>query len=367
MKTISKQKIQAQTFSFLTPLKRDELHRALSGSNFLMMNLIADWDANAKMIENEGHQNIKRLSRASYQRSQALGLQLTEGKPHRLRKLREQVREETVMDDTGAFIDLTDPPTFFMPQTFVSASFLLALTYTDRIVALPKGLREKTDLFPKEITDQIKLDTDPFDSEKKYLPKPQVAFIDNDCHPAMVEAFRKQNVQLFTIKELKTISDISDTLLRLGQVIDRPFESELLSIFMDAAMLVIDNHLVALQDSEKTSKRILFINGATNMLTGHLLERLLTSLHNGYEFEFIDTFSHEYIVEYNPDCLIVSTAHHTELNQKIQSDPSFRAISAVQNNQINFVDDTLIDFPSQYVVLAYYDLFEAICSLGIPV
>jgi iron complex transport system substrate-binding protein len=362
---------QLPLFSSLTSLRRDDLQKALAGNSVLMTKMISDWDVDAQLIEDAGYQNVKRLPGKSYLRSQVLGRILAQNKPHRLKKLREQMRLKTVIDDAGKALDFPLPPKRFLPQTYVSASFLLALGDPEQVVALPRGLREQKHLFPKELTNQISYDLDRYNSEKLYLANPDVAFIAYYSHPALVDALRNQGIKLFSINKLDTFEDINSALLRVGHVINRPMEAELLSIFMEAAMLAIDNRMMALKEAQNAAAKVLFVNyhaqfsvPGSQTLTGQLLTRAgISHILEDNQHSWTIPIAQEYIVNFNPDCLIVATVHRKEVEAQIQHDLAFSSLPAVQNQRVVFVDDTVQQFSSQHIVLAYYDLFQAITCL----
>lgn len=362
---------QLPLFSSLTQLHRDELQKALAGNTSLMAKMIADWDVDAQLIEDAGYNHTKRLPGKSYLRSQVLGRMLTQSKPRRLERLREQMRAKSVTDDAENTLDLAKAPRRFLPQTYGAASFLLALQDPKQIVALPRGLREQTQLFPVEVTSQVPIDVDRFNSEKLYLAKPDVAFIAHYSHPAMVDALRSQGIPLFTITKLDTIEDIKNALMKLGQVINRSFEAELMAIFMDAALLAIDNRMMALKEAKKASARILFVNyhnqfslPGARTLTGQLLQRAgISQMMAGTSFDWLIPIDQESIVNFNPDCLIVATTNRQEAKTQLQQNPALSHLPVVQNQKVVFVDENIQQFPSQHIVLAYFDIYQAITCL----
>src|SRR5690606_7206820 len=91
-------------------------------------------------------------------------------------ELESQARSLIIFDDEGIPFQPSTTQQIFLPQTFVSASFLLALASPQEIAALPKGMRAQTHLYPKVLTDQIPLDTGRTNSEQLYRLHPGTAF-----------------------------------------------------------------------------------------------------------------------------------------------------------------------------------------------
>ncbi len=111
-------------YEYLAPFDRSSIQKALSGDFDLMTKLILEWDVDAKIMESEGLLGVRRLPRQSYVRSQVVGRHL---KSSPTPSKRDQKK--------------------YLPQTYVSATFLLALLEPDQIVGLPSGFRKQKNLF----------------------------------------------------------------------------------------------------------------------------------------------------------------------------------------------------------------------------
>jgi ABC-type Fe3+-hydroxamate transport system substrate-binding protein len=57
--------------------------------------------------------------------------------------------------------------------------------------------------------------------------------------------------------------------------------------------------------------------------------------------------------------MIISTTQAAAMQQLILNNSAFAGLPAVKNGQVYFVDEIAQESPSQYIVLAYYDLFDA--------
>lgn len=335
---------QSNTLSLITPINRDTLYKALSGDIFLMTKLIAEWDIDAQLLQINGHQKVKRLPMHTYLRSQVLGRQLSQ-------------KKSTEKKQTPRIL----------PQTHASASFVLALADTEQLVALPTGLRAHTKLFPKSLTDQIPFDIDRYNSETLYLAHPEIAFVANYSHPSIVNALINQGAQLVHLDGINSLPEIKNSLTQVGEVINCSMEANLLSIFIDAAMMAIDNCLLPFQNI--LQKPILFLYHHTQFsvptlhtLTGQLLQRigiyshLKTSTHN----EWLIPISREQLISLNPHHLIIATSDANNLRSQIHNDASLANLTAIQEKRVFFVDESIQQFPSQYIVLAYYDIVQTL-------
>lgn len=376
-----KQKEHPPVIKYLSPMQRETLRSALSGDYTLMIKLITDWDHDAQIMEQFGFQDVKRLPQNDFLRCQLVARQINNSSPNDLNRLHYYYRTTHVVDDEGNLFDLSKAYRRFLPQSYVAASFLLALSEPDSIVALPKGMREQEHVYPLKITNLIALDTDRYNTEKLYDAKPEIAFVADYSHPSTIQALQKQGIPLFTLKYVNSPEEIQNALLRIGNIIDRPLEAELLNYFVEAAMQAIDNRFKILNasfnSSEKSPKvlflkhHLMFSTPTSNTLTGKLLKRIGVKHLIGDEsaknkFAWTIPIHQEQILQIDPDYIIICTNALDISKINILKEPLFRTLASKQNKRIAFVDDTVQESPSQYMVLAYYDLFSALTGTDLP-
>lgn len=377
---IQKKSPSPSILKYLSTMQREQLHKALSGDYHLMIKLITDWDHDAQIMEQMGFKEIKRLSTHHFLRCQLLARQINSSSSAELNRLHDDYRSEFIPDDIGNLFDLSKSYGRFLPQSYVAASFLLALCEPESIVALPKGMREQKSIYPIEITRLIKLDADRYNTEKLYEAKPDIAFIADYSHPSTIQALQRQNIPLFTLKHIQSPEDIQDALIRIGNVINRPLEAELLSFFVEAAMQAIDNRFKVLNttfNAPHAQPRVLFLKHhltfstpTSRTLTGKLLKRMGVKSLIGDEtsqnkFAWTVPLYQEQILDLNPDYIIIAANPiDTDKNNTLKESLLQNLIH--QQKIIAFVDDTVQESPSQYLVLAYYDIFEALTPVICP-
>ncbi len=335
--------------SQLSLLERETLKRALTGDYVLMTKLIADWDVDAQFLQAHGLKSAKRLLPSDFLRSQLLGRRLCQ-QPATAKKRK------------------------FLPQSYAAASFLLALVDPDQIVALPNGLRQQAQIYPDSLTSQIPLDVDRYNAEKLFLAHPDIAFV--SCyysHPAAIQALHNQGIQIHATRSLATLADIKETLTEIGSVVDRGQEAELLNIFIEASLQTIENRLIALNPNRPhapLAAKVLYLSyhdqfylPSTDTVSCELLRRLGIDARAGNTSVALER---ERIVNINPDCLIISSNHAEALQRQIQADPALKNVSALLNHHVYFVDDDIQQTPTHYIVLAYYDLAQALARANLP-
>ncbi len=365
----------------LINVKREQLKLALAGDLALMAQLIVEWDINAQILQQTGLSSVKRLPAHELLRSQILKRHLFTTAPDELNIIKQNHRLKSLTDDAGNTITLDKTFQRYLPQTYISASFLLALVPTDEIVALPRCLREHEQLYPKDLTAQIPLDIDRYNAEKLFQAQPEIAFVAHYSHPATIQALLNQGVILYTMKNPTSIEDISAELLQMGHIINRPFEAELLKIFIDAAMLALDNHLLTLTRPLITTHtpipQLLFLNHHQNFsiptprtISGQLLARMgdldislaYVETHQQSQ-EWMMPIDKEQIINLDPDYLIIAAEATQALNKEIRQNMGLKQLKAVRNNHLYFVDESIQHSPTQYIVLAYFDLIQCMAGL----
>ena len=353
----------------LSPLKRNDLQSALTGNFCIMQKLIDTWNNDAKRLYELGIENIQFLSAEKLTQARILKHLIANSSPSTLHKLNCKMKIEMLQDDCGNQFHIKDDFQKFLPQTFVAASFLLSIAQTNEILALPKGLRQFTQLFPKEILNKIPTDIDQINSEILYLNKPDLAFISPYSHPPTLEALNSQCIPLYTIKNINSAQEIGEALLKVGHATNHILQAQLLAIFIEASLLSIDNRLEALK-SEDDPLKILYLTyyhhyalPTTKSLAGQLMCRALQHCkqfkgmvpENSHQWQI--PFSHEQIMHANPDVLIVAICSKRALPQIKET---LQHTKPLQSNQVYCLDEAIQNSPTQHIVLAYFDLFETL-------
>lgn len=345
-----------QQLSFLSSLKRETLQQALAGDTHLMFEFIQQWDQDARLLKQKEIKGIQQLSASKYEQASLLA-NILHQENHKIKK------------------DLNDRSLKrLLPQTFVSASILLALVQPEQMIAIPKGLRQLPHLYPSSLLNCIQQDVEQLSSESTFAKNPDLAFISHYSNPAIAARFQQQQIPLCLLSQLDTIIDIQQAIEKIGCLVQQPLKAELLSLFMEAALLAIDNRLHALQDlihSSACCTRILYLYyqqhymlPTTKCLTGQLLER--ASKHHtklicpveAHACMWRVPFEREKILAFNPDCLIISMPYPL---QPIRS-PIFKSF---ESKPIFYLDETVQESPTQYIILAYFDIFNAIAAFYI--
>lgn len=362
-----------QYLSYLSSLDRNLIQQALSGDIKMMTALMAEWDIDARILEDYGLFQARKLPREMLIRAQIIARKLTSDNTLDS----ETPKIKYIFDDNGLEFNSENSFQKFLPQTYVSASFLLALTEPENIVAIPQGFRHQKDLYQKSLTDRIPIDINSYNSEKIYQYKPDIAFVANYSHPSTLQSLSNQGVSLFTLNNIGSIPEITDAINRIGNVIQRPLKAELLTLFMESAMLAIDNHLLAMSHAfieKHGSPRIMFLQHFSQFsvptnktITGQLLERLAShqfkflTFHRNNLDEWMIPVEQEQIVHMDPDCLIIAASFCDSPKDLLNNIPSFASLSATKNNNIYLIDASP-QAPTQYIILAYYDIAIALAK-----
>lgn len=348
--------------SHLSPLQRDSLKQALAGNTKLMLKLILVWEKDAEILSAKGIKNVKRLPAEELLQATLIG-QLTDGD---LQDINNKLRCKSIQDDCGNVIALHKRSDKILPQTDMAASFLLALCEPKEMVALPVGV-SKSPLYDPQKIRQIPLCAHSLHSEQLHLLKPDVALLAYYSHPGTKELFHHLSIPLYTTKNLNTVEEIQTSLLKVGHLCNHPLEATLLSIFMHSAFLTIDNRITLLSETASL-KNVLYLYHhyhymvpTTKCLSGQLMTR--AAMHYPGMSCFIPThethwrlpFEQEKIIQANPDCILMAAAHPSLI-------PSMHELSPVPSGKIFFLDEYVQESPTQYTVLAYFDIFHVLAA-----
>lgn len=365
---------------FLSPLQRDSLHKALAGDHHLMLQLMSQWQKDSEVLTNKGVNGIQALTDDAFLQAHLLSRLIEESSKEQLKAFNRHLRLKEMQDDAGRLIKLEDTFTRFLPQSYVAASFLLAIAPPEEIIALPKGLRDLPQLYATDSLDQVPQQVEYCRGEKLHLARPHLAFVAHYSHPPTLEMLRNQGIRLCTIKNIDTLSDIQETLLKVGHASNHPLEANLLAIFINASFMTIDNRLRALEQLSPhpphSFTQVLYLYyhhqymlPTTKSLSGQLLERAFSHCSSlqcpvkQSSIEWRVPFDQEKIINCNPDCLILSIpSNATGFKEWMKTNQAFQGLNALRENLLFIVDETVQDSPTQYIILAYYDLFQALAN-----
>ncbi|MEX1012446.1 MAG: ABC transporter substrate-binding protein [Waddliaceae bacterium] len=326
---------------------RAQLREALNGNFNLMHDLFSKWEVDARFYET---QNIPGASWIGFEKSLRF---------HSLMRTLTQ-------KDTRRSIRL-------LPQTYAAAAILFALTTPSEIIAIPKGMRNGNAILTSDLTAQIPLDIDRLNSEVIAQEHPDLAFIAPYSNPQTVETLQRQGIQLLSIEPLHSEKGVLQNIERIGNAIDRTQESEILTLFIEASMANSDNRVAYLKHigaDVPTKFAVLqyysnFKTPCERTLTRKLLHRL-----EKFELQFYDPaavnqdqwaayVSMEDLIQYDPDCLIISCGMKTE---QLILDKNVQELKACKNSLIFTIDDEVQLSLTQHIALAYFDLAESVAK-----
>jgi len=319
--------------SDVTPIDRTRLFLALNGDFDLMTRLIVEWDLEAQMLQEKGYTNVRRLERA-----QILSL----------------LRQST--------FHATPITRRYFPQTYLAAGILLAMCDEASLTSLPKGVRQLEQIFVSEKVDRIPSDSDPRSLEAIGSPHNTLAFISPYSQPCTLQVMEQRGIPMVDLGCITTPSDLQTAIETVGQVVNSPEKANTLSLFIDATLLALDNHLATrrsmYRDVLYVKHHTVFSLPTRKTLIGNLLSRLKIN------DPFVDTQPDDWslpldiedIVAFNPTCIICSGPDTIPLER-------LKDVPAAKNGQIHFVDQTTQEFPSQHFLLGYYDLYDILMRL----
>jgi iron complex transport system substrate-binding protein len=368
-------------FARLSSFNRQELQKALSGDQKLMIEWIIHWNADADQLTKQGVVGIQKLPIETYLKAHVLAGLLQQLTSEQRFQLNCQLRNAMIEDDHHHSIKVTNKFNRFLAQTHVSASFLLALADSKEIIAIPRGLRFSPQLYSPSILENIPENSEHYSGEKLFLSPPDLAFVAPYSHPSMIEMLRNQGMTtLCMLRNIQTVKDIQETLLKTGHLTNHILEANLLQIFMEACFISLDNRLRALHQLIHPPggiKNFLFLYyhqyyriPTTRCLSGQLLERILSlhpSLNCPISFnqqEWRIPFDQEKIIQSKPDCLIICTPYEQAFKKRLATEPAFANLPTFPH--VCYVDEVIQESPTQYIALAYFDLIHALATTYLP-
>lgn len=355
-------------------IPRETLVKALQGDIGLMGELILMWDMDAQILqfdEASPATPYKRLEASKLIECQKL-VRMLSTKEQPLWKYSEDV----IVDDLGTPFDLSYIRERFFPQTYMAADILLAIKNTDCIAALPKGFKNQEHLFPKSLTKDIPIEFDRYAAEILSTLDPKVAFVSKDFsdHYALT-LLKAQGLDLFFVPPVHTVDDLCKAIRDIGDMSAEGLKARVLSTFMEALFLSLDNWREANKLLDNTPKILTlsfynrFFLPGTKSLTDHFLKRMGIDNFSSImpSDSRVDSFSipisEEEIAYFNPDLLIILTDSPNEIQSIMQKRPFLKIVNAKLRDSIAYISEKVQISPSQAMGLAYYDLNASLIKL----
>lgn len=248
---------------------------------------------------------------------------------------------------------------FYLPQTFPSACSLLAILPHENILCIPKGLQEDQKLF--NFSTPFKTLPYPY-SEYLWKTKPKLVFISTYSNPTFISTLQAIKIPYLRLDNAHSLGQMQKTLKLTGKKIGRKQYAKLLVKFVKAALKVIDFRMNLVCTSKKTALKNLkpvflfhhlhFSSPSPKTLSGELLSRI------GFANENLNDskITLERLKFIKPKLLILASENYAKLEQVIQSIDFFKHLKT----KFYFVDATIQHSPTQFAVLAYYDLASCI-------
>lgn len=352
----------------LPPFIRSKWHRALTGDVRTMLELLAEWQAEAQFLEihakARGETLLPSIPLAHFLRAQELAHKILA----REKGLYHAVADYEWQDDDGGIpLILPKPPTRFLPQTEHAATLLLTLCPPKQIVALPARMRTLP-LFPASFLECIPHDIDRHHSESLFALNPDVAFIAHYTQASTVQTLRQQEITPFLITRLNSLEEVLDTIIKVGHVVGQPEKAELLTLFVQAGMATLDNRLSLLDTPALQNQNPLYLYAFSTLyaptnrsLAGQLALRLginqVLDTHASKEWSI--PLSKERLQACAPSWVVFSL-RDPQVNALLSQHALLQGTPAALNNQIFVVDEAFQDSPTHFLLLAYFDLVALI-------
>ncbi|MDP1880704.1 MAG: ABC transporter substrate-binding protein [Parachlamydiaceae bacterium] len=364
--------------SKVSQLDRNEIQQALAGNFSLMRELIQRWETDAKHLSDHGIPGIQHLSKDQYFQSCFIEHILSRCPKSIKDQLNRSLRLNSLVDASNRKVTILDSFNRFLPQSYISASYLLAIAPSDEILAIPKGLRYLSHIYNPVHLNKIPKNSHQIVGEKLSQSKPDIVFTAPYSHPPLLEMLQRQKINLYNLHHQNTLKEIQQSLLKVGHLSNHILEAQLLSHFIDSCFLAIDNRLLVLNYFDaRTPISLLCLTlhqsfelPTSKSLIGQLLNRA-TSFYPQIQCRIpsdenawsIST-NIEKIYLSNSDVLFICTSLSAQ-QKKDQNHFILGQLKAFKNNKIFYFDSALHNSANQYIALAYFDLFQSLTSMMI--
>lgn len=372
-----------EEFSFLTPSPKSEeslppssslsldriaFHRALSGDFREMGALLSSWFQETAALREKYPAELLFFKENSVEERLYAKLlaHLVLSDPETAHAINQILQPSQMKDDSGRMLPLSSEFKLFLPQTYAAASFLLSICPPQKLAAIPAGLKTMPQLYSGSLLQTISL------RASLSQLRPDLAFVAPYSSPYVIERLRNQGVVLCSMDHRGRVDKIATDFLKIGEASMHSLEAALAVFFFRKAVHVIDTQFRALWLGleKKAPLKILYLTQRCDFWLpgfesqpGGLLSRAL-SLCEGWECPlskgYHAPYTKEEILHDQPDILMISASHPESVRSSLEREEWMRELTAFRNKKIFYLDEVIQNSPTQYLALAYLDLFLAL-------
>lgn len=266
----------------------------------------------------------------------------------------------TVKDDTGTELTLEKAPAKLVSLSPSETEKLFALGLDEEIV----GVSEVDD-YPEAAKSKPKMGGYEMDVEAILASGADVVFT-AAMNEQNVQKLRDLGVKLF-VNDPKTIAEVMDNILLVGQITDRQNEAKAVVEQMQKDLDTVREAVKSVKDEDKKKVYVEFSPGWT-VGKGTYLDEMLNlsnAVNVAADTEGWFEISEEKIIDANPEVILYSSnvldaGGNKSLDQVIKERSGWDQIEAVKNNKLIKVDDNLISRPGPRVTKGLLEVAGAI-------
>ncbi len=255
----------------------------------------------------------------------------------------------TVQDDLRRIITIQKEPQRIISLAPSSTEILFALKLNNRIV----GVTDFCD-YPKEAQRKEKIGgfSNP-NLEKIISLNPDLVVLyksfPKEIFNQLISSLPNTN---FVVLDPKNFEDVLNNILLLGKITGREKEAQYIYSNMLRRLKTIERKLISVKNKLKVLFLLWndpFISCSPSTFVGDLLKKLKTENIVEKEDPEYPILSFEYILQKNPDIIIISEMSGISIESIIKK-PEFSNISAVKNKKVFYINDDLVFRPGPRLI-----------------
>ncbi|MDA8773837.1 hypothetical protein N9N03_01760 [Chlamydiia bacterium] len=242
----------------------------------------------------------------------------------------------------------------YVAQCELSATVLMFCCEPEEIVAIPKRIRSRTDVFDCKVMSQIELNASRVYSDRIKLRSPSMGFVSYLSNPSIIRAFEKQQIPLVYTTTHSDVYMILDEINNICETAGKKCYGHLLKNFVNLVIEFSKLKKQSLKIKYHLEPNILYLQHYENhygFTENHLLIKLtkhlgIKSANEKITGGYTKKMSDEKLYMINPDIVFISSACQIVTKKNCLN----------MNTKYIPLNDTIANSPTQLIGLLAYDL-----------
>ncbi len=266
----------------------------------------------------------------------------------------------TVTDGAGASVTISAPPVHIVSVALVSDEILFSLVDPSRLAAVTANAMDPAESDVVDLAKPIANKLAKADPEAVIALKPDLVVLSPFTDAGVIKQLKDTKLTVFVLGNIKTIKDIENNIMLLGQVVGEEKKAAQIVSDMEAKLKTV-------ADAVKDVKPLTVLYYGPDGYSagaGTTIDEVITRAGGinivtkaGIKDQF-PLLSDEWVVTQDPDVILLAgfNSYSPGFVEKFYNNPNFQSLKAIKNKKAVVANDAHLATISQYIVEGVSDV-----------